>query len=85
MTTKILALNHVLGNLADFYLPPGQAHDLLGVPKLIEGLHADHMLADCAFDANGLRDALGMQDTEPVIPPRKNGKQPAQFDKEIYK
>ena len=52
MTTKILALTDALGNMADFCLLPGQAHDLRGVPELIKGLHADHMLTDRAFDAH---------------------------------
>ena len=52
MTTKILALADALGNMADFCLLPGQAHDLRGVPELIKGLHADHMLTDRAFDAH---------------------------------
>ena len=47
----ILALMNALGNMADFCLLPGQAHDLRGVPELIKGLHADHMLTDQAFDA----------------------------------
>ena len=58
MTTKILALTDALGNMADFCLLPGQAHDLRGVPELIKGLHADHMLADRAFDAAWLWKSL---------------------------
>ena len=44
MTTKILALTDALGNVADFCLLPGQAHDLRGAPELIEGLHAEYSL-----------------------------------------
>ena len=58
MTTKILALTDALGNMADFCLLPGLAHDLRGVPELIKGLHADHMLADRAFDADWLWKSL---------------------------
>ncbi len=56
-----------------------------GVPDLIEGLQADHMLADRAFDADWLRDALCEHDIVPVIPPRKNRKQPTVYDEEMYK
>ncbi|MCC7321571.1 MAG: DUF1403 family protein [Rubellimicrobium sp.] len=38
MTTKIMALADALGNLTDFRLLPGQAHDLRGTQALIEGL-----------------------------------------------
>ena len=85
MTTKILALTDALGNLADFCLLPGQAHDLRGVPELIKGLRADHMLADRAFDADWLRKSLSDNDITPVIPPRKNRKHPAAYDEEMYK
>lgn len=85
MTTKILALTDALGNLADFCLLPGQAHDLRGVPELLERMEAGHMLADRAFDADWLREALSEHDITPVIPPRKNRKHPAGYDEEMYK
>ena len=85
MTTKILALTDALGNVADFCLLSGQAHDLRGVPELIEGLRADYMLADRAFDADWLRKSLSEHDISPVIPPRKNRKHTAEYDKEMYK
>ena len=37
MTTKILALADALGNLSDFRLLPGHAHDLRGTAALIDG------------------------------------------------
>ena len=43
------------------------------------------MLADRAFDADWLRDALSQRDIAPVIPPRKNRKHPASYDEEMYK
>ncbi len=63
----------------------GQAHDLRGVPELIAGLTADHLLADRAFDANWLRSALDKRAIAPVIPPKSNRRFPADFDKETYK
>ena len=85
MTTKILALTDALGNLVDFQLLPGQAHDLRGVPELISGLKADHLLADRAFDADWLRQVLAENEITPVIPPKSNRRFPANFDKETYK
>ena len=52
LTTKIVALVDALGNLFDFLLLPGQAHDMKGVVPLIEGVDFDALLADKAFDAN---------------------------------
>jgi transposase len=80
-----LALTDALGNLVDFRLIPGQAHDLRAVPDLIEDLVADHLLADRAFDANWLRLALEQRKIVPVIPPKSNRRCPAAFDKETYK
>jgi transposase len=85
VTTKILALADALGNLADVRLLPGQAHDLRGTAALIEGLTCGQFLADRAFDANWLRDALIEVGIEPVIPPKSNRRVPAEFDREIYK
>ncbi len=56
-----------------------------GVPDLIDDLVTDHLLADRAFDADWLRDALIKRDIAPVIPPRKNRNNPAEYDHEMYK
>ena len=98
MTTKILALADAFGNLVDFRLLPGQAHDLRGTAALIDGLTCGQFLADRAFDANWLRDALNgalngalnraLRDAlnragiEPVIPPKSNRRFAAEFDRE---
>ena len=85
MTTKILALADALGNLTDFRLLPGQAHDLRATAALIDGLRCGQLLADRAFDANWLRDALNEAGIEPVIPPKSNRRLPAEFDRDTYK
>ncbi len=73
-----MALTDALGNLIDFRLLPGQAHDLRGTAALIEGLTCDQFLADRAFDANWLREALTSAGIEPVIPPKSNRRFPAE-------
>ena len=85
MTTKILAMADALGNLADFRLLPGQAHDLRGTAALTDALRCGQLLADRAFDADWLRDALSSAGIEPVIPPKSNRRCPAEFDREAYK
>lgn len=64
---------------------PGQAHDLRETATLIRSLSGGHLLADRAFDADWLRNALLDRDITPVIPPKSNRKFPADFDKEAYK
>ena len=85
MTSKIMALTDALGNLIDFRLLPGQAHDLRGTAALIAGLSCGHLLADRAFDANWLREALSEAKIEAVIPPKSNRRFPAEFDRDTYK
>lgn len=85
MTSKIVALTDALGNLIDFRLLPGQAHDLRGTAALIDGLSCGHLLADRAFDANWLRDDLSKAKVAVVIPPKSNRRFPAKFDKDTYK
>ena len=63
----------------------GQAHDLRGTAALIEGLSCSQFLADRAFDANWLRDALTSAGIEAVIPPQCNRRFPAAFDRHTYK
>ena len=85
MTTKIMALTDALGNLTDFRLLPGQAHDLRGTAALIEGLSCGQFLADRAFDADWIREALAEAEIEAVIPPKSNRRFPADFDRDTYK
>ena len=85
MTTKILALTDALGNLVDFRLMPGQAHDLRGTKELLEDVQCGMLLADKAFDAEWLRELLEKRKIEAVIPPRSNRKKPAHYDKHAYK
>ena len=80
-----MALTDALGNLVDFCLMPGQAHDLRETRSLLQNLSAGHLLADRAFDADWLRSDLLARGITPVIPPKSNRKFPAEFDKETYK
>jgi len=85
VTTKILALTDALGNLVDFRLMPGQAHDLRETALLIEDLSCGAFLGDRAFDADWLRKMLADKGIAPIIPPKSTRKFPAEFDKHMYK
>lgn len=80
-----MALTDALGNLIDFRLLPGQAHDLRGTAALIEGLICGQPLADRAFDANWLRDMLTDAGIKAVIPPKSNRRFSAEFDRDTNK
>jgi transposase len=67
LTTKIVALVDALGNLANFVLLPGQAHDIKGVEPLIDGVASDALLADKAFDADWLLTELDARGAAAII------------------
>ena len=71
-----------LGNLTDFRLLPGQAHDLRDTAALIVGLTCGQFFADRAFDENWLRDVLSAAGIEAVIPSKSNRRFPAEFDRD---
>ena len=85
MTTKIVALVDALGNLVRFVLLPGQRHDTVGVPPLIEGVAFGALLGDKAFDADWLRAELDGRGAAAVIPPKANRKASLDYDKAMYR
>lgn len=68
-----------------FVLLPGQRHDTIGVPPLIEGLAFDALLADRAFDVDWIRAELDTRGAAAVIPPKSNRKGFFDFDRDIYR
>lgn len=85
MTTKIVALVDALGNLFNFHLLPGQAHDMKGVAPLIDNVSFGALLADKAFDADWLLSELDRRGTAAVIPPKANRKTQRDFDRHAYR
>ena len=74
-----------LGDLVRFVPLPGQRHDMVGVPPLIEGVTFGALLGDKAFDADWLRAELGARGAAAVIPPKANRKAAITFDREMYR
>jgi transposase len=85
MTTKILALTDALGNLVRFVLLPGQRHDTVGLPPLLEGLCFDALIADKAFDSNTLIADLNQRGAKIVISQHPRRTKPPPIDAEMYK
>ena len=89
MTTKIVAMVDALGNLANFVLLPGQAHDMKGVMKGVEplfgGVDFDALLADKAFDADWLLAELKARGAVAIIPPKANRKSLRAYDNHAYR
>ena len=64
-----------------FVLLPGQRHDTIGVPPLIEGLDFNALLGDKAFDVDWIRAELDVRGAATVIPPRATRKGHFDFDR----
>ncbi len=52
---------------------------------LIEGIAADHLLADRGYDTNAILEQAAKQGMQSVIPPRKHRKIQRDYDRSLYK
>jgi transposase len=74
-----------LGRPVRFLLAPGNSHDILAVPALLEGHRPQAVLADRAYDANSLRQRLDQIGAEAVIPSTRSRRAPIPHDTIVYK
>ena len=63
----------------------GTEADCTHASKLIEGISADHLLADKGYDSDAVVEQASKQGMKVHIPPRKNRKEQRQYDKHLYK
>ena len=84
---KIVGLCDAAGRLIDFVLTPGQAHELAPSLLLLKRLPKAPawVLADRACDAQDFRRAVQDLGATPVVPSRKNAKQPQPCPGFIYR
>lgn len=52
---------------------------------MLIGKQAQQLIADRGYDAEALIQQIEQQGAEPVIPPRKDRKQPRDYDRHTYK
>jgi transposase len=52
---------------------------------LIEGIAAEHLLADRGYDTNAILEQAAKQGMTSVIPPRKHRKVQREYDRHLYK
>jgi transposase len=84
-TTKIHVLTEALGLPLDLVLSGGQQHDVTQAQLLLWGQPGEYVLADKGYDAQYVRDLILAQGGQPVLPERRNRKQPQGYDRELYK
>ena len=84
-TSKINAMVDALGNPLKFILSSGQQYDIKAAQPLIEGIADSDILADKGYDDDKFIEVIKTQGCRAVIPPRKNRKEPRDYDKDVYK
>ena len=63
----------------------GTAADCSLALPLIEGIEAEYLLADKAYDTNEIIAAATELGMDPVIPPKSNRKEKRDYDRALYK
>lgn len=63
----------------------GTAADCAQAGRLIEGLTAEHLIADKGYDSKAIVEQAGRQGMNVVIPPRKSRTTPRSYDEDLYK
>ena len=59
-------------------LTPGQRHDMVAAPELLDHARGDHFIADTGYDSDDLRRAIRAKGMKPVVHshPRRTKKRP---------
>ena len=63
----------------------GTVADCSQALPLIEGIKAEHLLADKAYDTNEIVAGASARGMNPVIPPKSNRKEKRDYDRALYK
>jgi transposase len=74
-----------LGNPLRFLLTGGQRHDITRADDLIAEFLFERVIADRSYDAVAFLSVIAEKEAEAVIPPRKNRKEPREYDPQLYK
>ena len=74
-----------LGNPTHLHLTPGNVHDVVEAPALIDAARGDNFIADKGYDSNAVVAAIRAKGMKAVIPPREKRKVRRHFDTHLYK
>ena len=80
-----MALVDALGYLVRFEPVPGQAHDLAGVPPLLDSLEFGGLIGDKAFDVDWLVEKLEARGSVAAVPSKSNWKVKCSRGREMNK
>lgn len=74
-----------MGNAVRFILTPAESGDAPQAPRLLEGLPAQYIIADKAYDSDQILQTIQEMSAEAVIPPTKNRTVQRPYDQHVYK
>ena len=83
-SSKVHVTVDSLGHPLRLRLTGGQRHDMKEAAALIEGLSFEYVLADRGYDGQEFVEMVRRSGAEPVIPSKKNAKQPRDYDQWRY-
>ena len=84
-STKLHVTVDGLGNPLRLELTAGQRHDIIKAHDLIADLAFDYVLADRSYGAQDFLEEIAISGAEAVIPPKKNAKEPREYDEWRYR
>ena len=84
-STKIHVTVDGLGNPLRLELTAGQRHDIIKASDLISDLDFDYIIADRSYGAQHFMDEILASGAQAVIPPKKNAKEPHEYDAWRYR
>lgn len=85
LNTKLHLAVDAHGMPVRIIITQGTTADCSKACELIEGIDADFLLADKAYDTDEIIDSATEQGVGVVIPPKRNRKHPRDFDRDLYK
>src|SRR4029453_11285597 len=84
-STKIHIVTDALGLPVDFILTGGERHDSTPAAGLLAQRETDFVIADKGYDFEPVRELIEAQGAIPVIPERRNRKNPKWWDGTLFK
>ncbi|AXN01845.1 hypothetical protein CJF59_14640 (plasmid) [Acetobacter pomorum] len=85
LTTKIHVIVDAAGKAAALSLTPGQRADITEAEPLLDEVDPEVFIADKAYDADPLIEKLEERGVTPVIPSKKNRRNPRKILFSLYK
>jgi IS5 family transposase len=85
MTTKLHLAITPEGYVVEGMLTGGNVADISVADSMMENVYGCYVIEDKGYDSDKHRASLESSNNIPVIPGRKNRKQPVIYDKSMYK